>query len=59
MPYILQYQEIIVTKSPKMGGGTGSMVKNFYLGSLLCKIELESVSAAVRADNNLNKVHSF
>ena len=40
------------------------MVNNFYLRSLLgvhiaCNIELESVSAAVRADNNLNKVYSF
>ena len=40
---------------------TGSMVNNVYLGSLLCghfvcNIELESVSAAVRADINLNKV---
>ena len=34
------------------------MVNNFYLGSLLCKIELESVSAAVRLDNK-DKVHSF
>ena len=44
--------------------GTDSMVNNFYLGSLLrvhivCNLELESVSAAVRADYNLNKVHSF
>ena len=40
------------------------MVNNCYLESLLrvhfvCNIELERVSAAVRADTNLNKVHSF
>ena len=44
--------------------GAGSMVNNCYLESLLrvhfvCNIELERVSAAVRADTNLNKVHSF
>ena len=52
-----------MTKIPQEEG-TGSMVNNVYLGSLLgvhiaCNIELESVSAAVRADNDLNKVYFF
>ena len=45
-----------MTKIPQEEG-TGSMVNNVNLGSLFESIELESVSAAVRADNNLNKVH--
>ena len=52
-----------MTKIPQ-DGWTGSMVNNFYLGSILyvhilCSIELESISTAVRADNNLNMAHSF
>ena len=37
------------------------MVKNVKLGSLFeyIQVELESVSEAVRAENNLNKVHFF
>ena len=55
-----------MTKISQDGGGVGagSMINNFYFGSLLCvqimcNIELESVSAAVRTYNSLNKVHSF
>ena len=46
------------------GGGAGYLIKNFYLGSLswvhfVWNIKLESVSADVRTDSILNKVHSF
>ena len=51
-----------MAKSPKRGwGGAGYLINNFYLSwvHFVWNIKLESVSADVRTDSILNKVHSF
>ena len=62
MPYIVLSGNHSDKKIPKMRGQvlwSITFILEAFYESVVCNIELESVSAAVRADSNLNKVHSF